>query len=338
MEARYRVSQPLMVTTPPSKVVFRLPPTLPVQLSVKGIAREPYIANPPVLYITKAEITSKGTTQGKAQSPFVVDPSKVIIVPFAEVTSRVLYQGIIQDVPTVFPSRLIAFVVPTVVPPSTAIIALRAVSQRPYLELPPSLATLSTAEIVSNVTIKGLPQDIIIVGLPKSYNPIAEITSNVIIRGLIQDVPIVGLPTILSAIAEIVMQGLVKGLPQDLILVGPSEIIFPTPAEIVSGAIIRGIIQDQILVEPSRVVRPPRVVGVVFLTGITRSCPSLAPLAGVTVLAFRTSDNLLIGNAVSDVGGNYSIQVAPGIAHYLVAYLPNAPDVFGTTRNDLFGA
>src|SRR5216684_3430571 len=124
MEARYRVSQPLVVTTPPSKVVFRLPPTLPVQLSVKGIAREPYIANPPVLYITKAEITSKGTTQGKAQSPFVVDP--------AEVTSRVLYQGIIQDVPTVFPSRLIAFVVPTVVPPSTAIIALRAVSQRPY--------------------------------------------------------------------------------------------------------------------------------------------------------------------------------------------------------------
>jgi hypothetical protein len=318
-------------------VVFRLPPTLPIQIPIKGLVRDPYIANPPLLYITKAEITSKGTIQGRAQAPFVVDPSKVIIVPFAEVISRVLYKGIVQDIPTVFPSRLIAFIAPSVIPLVPAIIALRAVSQRPYLELPPSVATLSTTEIVSNVTIRGLPQDVIIVGLPKSYNPIAEITSNVVIRGLIQDVPLVGLPKILSAIAEIVKQGLTKGLPQDLILVGPSEIIFPTPAEIVSAAVIRGIIQDRLLVEPSRVVRPPRVVGVVFLTGITRSCPNLAPLAGVTVLAFRTSDNLLVGNAVSDGGGNYSIQVASGVAHYLVAYLPSAPDVFGTTRNDLFG-
>ena len=76
--------------------------------------------------------------------------------------------------------------------------------------------------------------------------------------------------------------------------------------------------------------------GSATLSGVTRTCAG-AVLGSVTVLCFRTSDNLLIGTTVSDGSGTFSITVTAGESHYLVGYLVNAPDTFGTTRNDLQG-
>ena len=73
------------------------------------------------------------------------------------------------------------------------------------------------------------------------------------------------------------------------------------------------------------------------ISGVTRTCAGAA-LGSVTVLCFRTSDNALIGTTISDGSGNFSLTVTAGESHYLVGYLANAPDTFGTTRNDLQGA
>ena len=74
---------------------------------------------------------------------------------------------------------------------------------------------------------------------------------------------------------------------------------------------------------------------VATLSGVTRACPAQTPVGGVTVLAFRTSDNAFVGSTVSDMNGNYSIALPIGPTYYLVAYLTNAPDLFGTTPNTL---
>ena len=398
MEARYPVSQPKVSGLGPSRVVFRLPSTLPVQRPIQGVVRDPYVAGPPAVKLTNAEITNQGiirsiqqliaignlskilrvdvaavapsppifsirgitqfvplvmpsdvitvpiadivsqvVLRGLTQFPFVVDSSKLIRIPFAELTSSIVYKIVQPDVPITLPSEIIAIIAPTIIPSLPPIFALRNILKDLNIPLQPSSIELPLAELTSNATIRGLLQDLITVGLPSIRNPIAEITSNVVLKGLIQDIARVGNPTILATIAEIVKQGFIKGLPQDLILVGPSELVLPAPVEIVSSAVLQGIIQGRLLVEPSKIVKPAAQTGIVFLTGIIRNCPSLAPLGGVTVLAFRTSDNIMIGSTVSDGAGNYSIQVVPGVAHYLVAYLPNTPDVFGTTRNDLFG-
>lgn len=73
----------------------------------------------------------------------------------------------------------------------------------------------------------------------------------------------------------------------------------------------------------------------VFLSGRTLNSSGV-PIAGVTLQGFRTSDNLFVGQTISDANGNYSLgSPYPSVAHYLVAYLPGSPDVLGTTVNTL---
>lgn len=74
------------------------------------------------------------------------------------------------------------------------------------------------------------------------------------------------------------------------------------------------------------------------IQGVTRDVWN-APLGGVTVKLFRTSDDLKIDQIVSDPLGNYLVSTPyyPD-AHYIVMYKAGSPDVFGASVNTLIGA
>ena len=65
-----------------------------------------------------------------------------------------------------------------------------------------------------------------------------------------------------------------------------------------------------------------------------------APLSGVDLHAFRTSDDAFAGYEVqSRTDGSYDLATNfPGVNHYVVAYLSGSPDRAGTTVNTLVPA
>lgn len=76
-----------------------------------------------------------------------------------------------------------------------------------------------------------------------------------------------------------------------------------------------------------------------FIKGQTIDESSNA-LSGVTVQAFRTSDDAFAGYEVqSREDGSYDLATNfPGVNHYVVAYLAGSPDRAGTTVNTLVPA
>jgi len=68
--------------------------------------------------------------------------------------------------------------------------------------------------------------------------------------------------------------------------------------------------------------------------GNTRTCTGTV-LPFTTIDVFRSSDNAWVGTTVSDALGHYSIEVAPGVEHYLVAF--SATNVYGVTARDIIG-
>lgn len=62
-----------------------------------------------------------------------------------------------------------------------------------------------------------------------------------------------------------------------------------------------------------------------------------SPLPGVTVDVFRTNDESWVGRTVSGPDGRWVVGPIsdPSGPFFAVAYLTGAPDVAGTTRNDL---
>jgi hypothetical protein len=72
------------------------------------------------------------------------------------------------------------------------------------------------------------------------------------------------------------------------------------------------------------------------LTGVSKDS-SGSVLAGCTVMAFRTADNVFLGQTISDGNGNYDFRLPSLDAAYLVLYKAGAPDVAGTTVNTLVG-
>ena len=76
-----------------------------------------------------------------------------------------------------------------------------------------------------------------------------------------------------------------------------------------------------------------------FLKGLAVDT-SDAPLSGVNLQAFRTSDDAFAGYEVqSRTDGSYDLATNfPGVNHYVVAYLTGSPDRAGTTVNTLVPA
>lgn len=73
-----------------------------------------------------------------------------------------------------------------------------------------------------------------------------------------------------------------------------------------------------------------------FINGICKDSTSTI-VANATVQAFRTSDDLYVGQDVSREDGTYNCGVATvaGVQHYLVAYKAGSPDITGATVNTL---
>lgn len=75
--------------------------------------------------------------------------------------------------------------------------------------------------------------------------------------------------------------------------------------------------------------------GIKFIQGRTKDASGNI-IGGVTVQGFRTQNDQFVRETLSDSNGVYQLGTEyPGEAHYLVAYVPGAPDRGGTTVNTL---
>jgi hypothetical protein len=75
----------------------------------------------------------------------------------------------------------------------------------------------------------------------------------------------------------------------------------------------------------------------ILISGVTKDSTGAA-LASCTVQLFRTADDQLVQEFLSDGSGNYaSSPVGLGQLYYAVAYKAGSPDVAGTTVNTLAG-
>ena len=74
-----------------------------------------------------------------------------------------------------------------------------------------------------------------------------------------------------------------------------------------------------------------------FVSLISGQCVDINsnPQVGVTVRAFRTSDNLFVNSTVTDSNGNFSVGSPYAVAHYVVAYEPGSPDSGGVSLNNI---
>jgi hypothetical protein len=70
------------------------------------------------------------------------------------------------------------------------------------------------------------------------------------------------------------------------------------------------------------------------LSGVSKDSAG-SVLANCRVLIFRTEDNSFIGETTSDGSGAWSVSMMKGGPLFVVAYKAGAPDVAGTSRNDL---
>ena len=70
------------------------------------------------------------------------------------------------------------------------------------------------------------------------------------------------------------------------------------------------------------------------LTGVTRNSAGVA-LASCEVRVFKTGDDVLVAQTISDGSGNYSVTLPTNLRHYVVSYKTGSPDVTGATVNTL---
>lgn len=84
----------------------------------------------------------------------------------------------------------------------------------------------------------------------------------------------------------------------------------------------------------SRFRSPPFSTLSVYVTGTTKDSAGVA-LGSCVVQLFRTVDDLIVAEGVSDGSGLYSLLAPVGGPFYVVAYKAGATDVAGTTVNTL---
>lgn len=82
---------------------------------------------------------------------------------------------------------------------------------------------------------------------------------------------------------------------------------------------------------------PPPAAPGIFISGITKNSIGQA-LGNCVVRLFRTVNDAIVEEVVSDDSGNYSFSIVGlGQTYYVVAYKAGSPDVSGTTVNTLQG-
>ena len=73
------------------------------------------------------------------------------------------------------------------------------------------------------------------------------------------------------------------------------------------------------------------------IAGVTKDANG-AVLGACALVLFRTADNSIAAQGVSDASGNYRLDASPYLTHYLTAYKAGVPDVAGVTVNTLVGS
>jgi hypothetical protein len=73
-----------------------------------------------------------------------------------------------------------------------------------------------------------------------------------------------------------------------------------------------------------------------FIRGVCQDESAVA-VANAIVQAFRTSDDMFVGQVQGNTDGTYTLatDTVAGTQHYLVAYKPGSPDIAGTTVNTI---
>lgn len=80
----------------------------------------------------------------------------------------------------------------------------------------------------------------------------------------------------------------------------------------------------------------PFATSSIYVNGVTRDGTGAA-LASCVVRLFRTHDNILVDQSLSDGSGLYTLRCSGSGTFYVVAYKAGAPDLAGTTINTLIG-
>lgn len=123
-------------------------PGVPASQLLKFIA--PSISAPPVFSL-------RGIKRDVAELLAVAEPSNLITVPFAEIVSSIITQGAFQQLPADVLSKLIQILAqPTVA--NFPLYGLKGLLQEIALIEPSALIIVPTAEIISQVIIKGIVQ------------------------------------------------------------------------------------------------------------------------------------------------------------------------------------
>jgi hypothetical protein len=280
-EAIYPVPQPGVTTPPPSLLLFRLPPTLPVTKPLQGKPQDPIIVGPPrIIKVPIAEIVSRDVIKGIARGPFFVFPSQIIIVPNAEIVTRVITQGILQQVNIEGLSKLLKFVVPGVVP-TPPVFSLHGVTQSIPDIAPSELLKITFADSPPVFGLRGIPLFIPDIPASKLLQIIIPVTPSGPPVFSLHGVSLNVLDISISKLSQILLPIVpstppvfsLHGVTQPDIIVSPSELLNPPILDIVSKIIIRGLPQDVFAANPPQLLQ-------ITITQALQDFPSIWAITG----------------------------------------------------------
>jgi hypothetical protein len=285
-EARYPVPQPPVLTAGPARLIFTLPPTLPVRTPLAGIPRDPFTAPPPKLILVKAEIVSQGVLQGRIQPLLAVRLPSIFGVPAKDAVIAgppvQPLQGIRRPAPPEGPPSLFGTPATDIV--STGIPLQGLLPLLPTVGPPRIFGFPATETVSRGLPLQGRVQLLITVGAPALFGtPAVDVVSQVILSGLAQNIPTVGLPSIFGVPAvDTVSTGVLQGLIQRALTVGPPSIFGVPAVDVVSSPaplqlLLQGLAQLLPTVGAPSIFGVPAVdiVSQVILAGRSQDSPTV---------------------------------------------------------------
>lgn len=158
------------------------------------------------------------------------------------------------------------------------------------------------------------------IGAPVLGTPVLQLN-----YGLIADAPVIGAPVLGS---PVLTEEINYSLVANPIVLGAPEL--GSPVMMTNYALIA-----QALTIGAPVLGSPALLAGFVLAGVTRDSAG-DPLGSCVVQLFRTADDVLMEEKVSEADGSFFFLVSDiSTEHYIVAYKAGTPDRAGTTLNTL---
>jgi hypothetical protein len=324
----------------PSRLLFRLPATLPIQKPLQGLPQLPFSVNASRVVLAKAEIVSATVIGGITQLRLIEDlsrlikfkepsqaaippisslrsiiqplitvpPSNLISIPAADIVSQAVIHPILQQISIESLSKLISIVAPPVIAPSP-IRSLQGIAQPPMVVDLPKLVLVPFADIVSSVITRSLLQPSNLEGLSKLLRadviPTAPSPPVFSLKGITQPINITP-PSefVVVPLADIVSQAIIHPILQQIATEGLSKLLRADVIAISPGPPIRslqGIAQALAAIQPSNLVIVP-IADIVSNT-IVRGVLQRIAIEGLSKLWFVTSDVTIIALPIRSLRG-----------------------------------